>query len=216
MAGVEQARAYASADFSKPHSDIVRRFQQTFDSLPPQATVVDLGCGPADIPIRIANLYPGFRIDAVDGSKAMLDEAAKALEKAGLTDRVRLVQAVLPELSALPTDGYDIIVSNSLLHHLHDPQVLWKTVKALGKARTCVFISDLRRPGSEREARALVEKHAASEPEVLRHDFYRSLLAAFTPRELHAQIEQAGLNLRIETPGDRHVVISGEIDARSR
>ena len=211
MTGTEQARAYASADFSKPHSDIVRHFQRNFDSLPPQAAVVDLGCGPADISIRLANLYPGFGMDAVDGSKAMLDEAARALTKAGLTDRVRLVRAVLPELSTLSVGGYDVIVSNSLLHHLHDPRVLWETVKALAKPRAWVFVADLKRPDSEREARALVKKHAASEPEILQRDFYRSLLAAFTPRELLAQIKQAGLEFRIETPDDHHLILSGQI-----
>ncbi len=214
MTGTAQARAYASADFSKPHSDIVRHFQRAFDSLPSQATVIDLGCGPADISIRLASLYPGFSIDAVDGSKAMLEEAARALATACLTNRVRLVRAVLPERSTLSTHGYDVIVSNSLLHHLHDPQVLWNTVTALGKAQAWVFVADLTRPGSEREARALVKKHAACEPEILQRDFYRSLLAAFTPQELHAQIKQAGLELRIETPDDHHVIVSGKITGR--
>lgn len=209
MTGTEQVRAYAEADFSESHSSIVRCFQKTFPSLPAQARAVDLGCGTADIAIRIANLHAGFSIDAVDGSQTMLDYAVKAVAAAGLSSRVRLIRAVLPEISALPTARYDIVISNSLLHHLHVPQVLWKTVKTIARPRAAVFIADLRRPDRERDARLLVSKYAASEPEILQRDFYRSLHAAFTSEELREQVREAGLDLNVDATGDRHVIVSG-------
>ena len=69
---------------------------------------------------------------------------------------------------------------------------------------------DLRRPGTVEDARNLVEEYSANEPEVLKQDFYNSLLAAFTPEEIHGQLDEAGLgHLKTQEIGDRHVVIAG-------
>ncbi len=208
MTARAQAQAYAAADFSEPHSSIMHRFRRAFPSFPQKAAVADLGCGPADIAIRIAGAYSDCNIDAIDGSRAMLDCAKEAVKKAGLADRIHLLQATLPDPS-LPPLHYDVIASNSLLHHLHDPQTLWETIKAIAKPGAALFISDLRRPDSERAAKQMVRKYAANEPGILQRDFYRSLLAAFTPQELRAQLMTSNLDLTIETPGDHHLIAWG-------
>ena len=207
MLNTAQAQAYAAADFSKPHSKVIHKFQQTFPSLPHTATVADLGCGPADIAIRIAGLYPGFRIDAVDGSPAMLACARTAVDGAGFASRIRLIQAVLPD-PALPPRHYDVVVSNSLLHHLHNPRILWQTIKSIAKPGACVFVADLRRPDSEHTAAQMVREYAANEPEILQRDFYNSLLAAFTPQEVHDQMVSLNVEFKTEELGDHHLVIS--------
>jgi hypothetical protein len=69
---------------------------------------------------------------------------------------------------------------------------------------------DLLRPSSTDEARAIVERYASAEAEPLQRDFYASLCAAFTPGEVRAQVDAAGLGwLRIEQISDRHLLISG-------
>jgi thiamine phosphate synthase YjbQ (UPF0047 family) len=119
MAEPARARAYAAADFSEVNQGSVDRFRATF----PDATkgrVVDLGCGPADIPLRLARALPGIEVTAVDGARAMLDHARGAATGSGLGRRVRLVAARVP---ALPFGAlrFDACISNSLLHHLTDP-----------------------------------------------------------------------------------------------
>jgi len=43
-------------------------------------------------------------------------------------------------------------------------------------------------------------------------DFYRSLLAAFTPAEVRAQLRAAGLEeLAVEVISDRHLFVSGRL-----
>ena len=44
MDEVEQARAYAAADFSEPHQAFVKHFRQRFADYDPKQ-VLDLGCG---------------------------------------------------------------------------------------------------------------------------------------------------------------------------
>ena len=108
--------------------------------------------------------------------------------------------------------GYDLGLSNSLLPHLHDPADLWTALKDWLSPWANVFVMDLLRPDTPEEAAATVEAYAADEPEVLRRDFYHSLLAAYRPEELAAQLDATGLShLRVEQVSDRHLMVSGRL-----
>jgi len=213
MDAVEQAEAYAGADFDGPNSAFVEHVMATLGGQPFAGRALDLGCGPADICLRLAARYPHASIDALDGSAPMLDCARRALAAAdpALAGRIRLIHALLPaqDLSAA---GYDLVVSNSLLHHLHDPGVLWDTVKQAGTRGARVVVMDLFRAASTAAAADIVARYAGEEPEVLRTDFYNSLLAAFTPDEVRAQLAAAGLgHLTVTTVSDRHLLVAGTL-----
>ena len=181
------------ADFADPNQAFVDQFLQRF-ATPPPATILDLGCGPADISARLATALPAAHVDALDGSAAMLDCARDVL--AGYPDashRVNLVLSMVPVVpSVLPHTHYHAIVSNSLLHHLHVPAVLWQSIADLGEPGTAVLVMDLYRPASKADAAAIVEQYAANEAAVLKEDFYNSLLAAFTPAEVADQLTRRG------------------------
>lgn len=209
MLDPEQAIAYAEADFEQPHSRFIELFQECFYAEPIAGHVLDLGCGPGDIAMRFARAYPGCRVDGIDGSQVMIDAGAEILRASGVADRVELVRCLLPT-EPPPRDRYDAVISNSLLHHLHDPMVLWQAVSRYAKPDAPVFVMDLMRPTSRQAAEALVDEHAAGEPEVLRRDFYNSLLAAFRPEEVKRQITAAGMHsFAVEAVSDRHLIAFG-------
>jgi SAM-dependent methyltransferase len=123
--------------------------------------------------------------------------------------RVTFLTGLLPGVH-LPRERYDAVISNSLLHHLHDPQVLWEAVKRYAAPGAPIYVVDLMRPDTVEEAAWLVELYAKGEPPLLRTDFYNSLLAAFEPDEVREQLRQAGLGHLSVTPvSDRHLVVSG-------
>src|SRR5437667_5763309 len=64
------AAAYARADFSESNQWFVDRLVADFPER--LGKIVDLGCGPADVPIRLARAMPDSHITAVDGSLEML------------------------------------------------------------------------------------------------------------------------------------------------
>lgn len=213
MEDVAQARAYADADFDEPHAMFMRLWEEWRGGVELAGTIVDLGCGPADITVRFAERYPQARIDGIDGSHAMLDCARERIRRHGLESRIHLIQSRLPD-EGLPRAHYDAVISNSLLHHLVDPAVLWRTIRACARPGAPVFVMDLLRPDSRADAEALVERHAAGEPAVLRHDFFLSLLAAWRPDEVRAQLEAAGLDgFQIRTVSDRHMIVWGRTTA---
>lgn len=204
----EQARAYSEADFSEPHAMFVRLCGEAWAGSEPRGRMLDLGCGPGDITVRLAERFPLFAIDGVDGSEAMLGFGVERVRRHGLGGRVRLVRGHLPDCP-LPGD-YDAVVSNSLLHHLRDPAILWDTVRRCARPGAAVFVMDLMRPEDEASARALTELHAAGAPAVLQHDFFHSLLAAYRPEEVRVQLAGAGLeDFAVRAVSDRHLIVNG-------
>jgi ubiquinone/menaquinone biosynthesis C-methylase UbiE len=203
-----QARAYAEADFSAPHGHFIELLRERFPALS-GATVLDLGCGPGDISRRIARAYPSCRVVGIDASEAMLRIGRELNRRDSLDGRVELRHAHLP-VGALGGSPFDALVSNSLLHHLADPATLWTSIERFASSGSAVFVMDLRRPDSPEAARALVDRHAAGEPEVLRRDFLNSLHAAYLPDEVRDQLDRAGLaHLKVEVVSDRHLIVYG-------
>lgn len=206
----EQALAYARADFSEPHNHFIDLITHHFGpSL--SGTVLDLGCGPGDICRRFALRFPDCRIHGVDASAAMLDLARTDTQAQGPEGRIEYFLARLPN-SPLPLERYDVLISNSLLHHLDNPASLWKTITGYGRSGTAVFVMDLLRPANREQAGVLLREYAANEPDVLQKDFLNSLLAAYRTDEVRQQLAQQGLDqLRVEVVSDRHFIVSGHL-----
>jgi 2-polyprenyl-3-methyl-5-hydroxy-6-metoxy-1,4-benzoquinol methylase len=206
MEGEAQAEAYAKADFNKPNQAFLEHYLRRFGESTHPKRVVDLGCGPGDITARMAHQFPNWQIEALDASAAMLQYAKVATQEFGT--RLRLLQARLPEgLSG----HYDVILSNSLLHHLPEPSVLWQTIRKFASPGAHILVADLYRPMSAEAAQALVSLYAAQEAEILQQDFLASLHAAFRPAEILAQLQEAQLLLNVEVISDRHVLVYGRL-----
>lgn len=209
MNDTQQALAYAQADFAEPHQNFIKLINETFPGQDFAGKVLDLGCGPADISLRFARAYPAATIDGIDGAETMLVLGRQAIEAEGLHPRVSLHLCHLPG-DPLPQAQYDAVISNSLLHHLQKPQALWQTVKQYAMPGAPVFVMDLMRPQSREQAQLLLETYAADEPDILKHDFYHSLLAAYTVNEITQQLQDAGLShLKVNIVSDRHITVSG-------
>jgi cyclopropane fatty-acyl-phospholipid synthase-like methyltransferase len=205
----KQAEAYARADFERENQEFVDRFKEYFPEFS-KGLVLDIGCGPADIPIRFAKRYPSCQIAGVDASAAMIQLGEQAVKNAGLADRITLGCERYEEIAGARI--VDAVISNSLLHHLPNPLQFWQKIRQLVKPGAPVLVMDLLRPDSPEVAQAIVDQYAANEPDILRRDFYNSLLAAFTEDEIGSQLARMNLTrLLIDIPDDRHWVVGGII-----
>ncbi len=205
-----QCRAYAEANFAEPHERCIALLRERLPALPEAGVALDLGCGPGDVTLRFLAAFPNWRVVAVDGSPAMLALARAEAVQRGMAARVRFLEARLP--AQLPPEPYALVFTNSLLHHLPEPAILWQTLRGFRGTGASIFAMDLMRPESEATARSFVDRYARGEPDVLRHDFLHSLRAAFTLDEIRAQLADAGLAaLRVEDVSDRHLVVWGTL-----
>jgi len=210
MDDLAQAKAYAAADFAEANQLFITLLTDLCGNHSP-GRLLDLGCGPGDIALQLGQQFPGCEIDALDGAQAMLDLAiAKQATHTGVAKPVNFICSYLP--SAKLTSDYDVVASNSLLHHMADPADLWTTIRQCGIAGAKVLVMDLARPENLQKTDQLIAEYAADAPEVLRTDFYNSLLAAYTPAEVEAQLQQAGLgNLTVSMVSNRHLAVSGRL-----
>lgn len=204
-----QALAYAQTDFSDTDQRFVDTFVARFGN-EFAGEVIDLGCGPGNIAIPLAQALPRCQVRAVDGAEEMMAHGRARCAAEGV-DRVRFECHLLPT-EALPAKHFVAVVSNSLLHHLHEPMGLWHTLKHCAAPGAPVFIADLRRPATREDADRLVQENAGDAPEILQKDFHASLLAAFEADEVRAQLDAAGLSdLDVVEIGDRHLYILGRM-----
>lgn len=205
------ALAYALADFEAPHSAFVEDLLDRLASLPSKGHALDLGCGPGDITFRLAAALPGWGFEGLDGAEVMLALAERDARRAACGDRVSFACVRLPVMEPRRPVP-DLIASNSLLHHMASPDAFWETIQHCAGPNTQVFVMDLMRPPSVDAAHGLVARYAADEPEVLRCDFFNSLLAAYRVEEVEQQLDRAGLaGLRIEVVTDRHWIAWGTV-----
>jgi len=210
MDSPHEAEAYARADFAEVNQAFVERLLDLAGHLK-SVKALDLGTGPADIPARIVRACLGWHVVAVDASRPMLDYARKTIREAGLSDAITLVLADA-KCTGLTPELFDVIFSNSILHHITDVAGFWAELKRLAKPEATVLVRDLARPASPQAARQIVSRYAEHESELLREEYYRSLLSAYTPEEIRLQPDCAGLSmLEVEMVSDRHMDIFGRL-----
>lgn len=206
----EEVAAYVEADFAAVNQAFVARLVDLVGARR-QVKVVDLGTGPAEIPIRMVRARPSWSVVAVDASAGMIEAARRNVEAVRLTESIQVVCADAKR-SNLESASFDIVCSNSLLHHMSAPAELWAEIRRLGKPGAPLLLRDLIRPASADAARQLVEKYAGRGSELLQEEFYRSFLAAFTPEEVREQLKAAGLeSLEVAIVSDRHLDVVGKL-----
>jgi S-adenosylmethionine-diacylgycerolhomoserine-N-methlytransferase len=67
--------------------------------LKPGESLVEIGCGTARNLIKMAQRYPGATLYGLDASAEMLKSAQAAIARAGLADRIRLMQGLAENLN---------------------------------------------------------------------------------------------------------------------
>ena len=165
----EEAIDYDAMD----HSEVNRQFaacvlpvitarqqQQasTGDSQPLQ--ILDLGTGTALIPIEICQRVSQLQIIAADLAAEMLMVAQQNIQRAGL-DKSILLEHADAKLLPCKDQSFDGVISNSLIHHIPEPQSVFTEIKRVIKPGGFLFVRDLLRPDSLAELDRLDSLHAA-------------------------------------------------------
>ncbi|MEG3437340.1 class I SAM-dependent methyltransferase [Pannus brasiliensis CCIBt3594] len=197
----EEAIEYDAMDFTEVNTAFAR---SAIDLAPPIATVLDAGTGTARIPILISEFRPNWRIIAIDLAVSMLELGRKNIALANCQDRIQLERV---DVKRMPYANrqFDLVISNSLIHHLSDPLPFLQEIRRVVTPEGGIFLRDLLRPDSEEAIERMV---ASIGPEYSPHQaklFGDSLRAAFTLPEIEDLLQRAGLEgVRVYRSSDRH------------
>lgn len=165
---------------------------------------LDVGTGPAQIPILLAQRCPDIRITAIDLSEEMLNIAKRHVAAAELAAQITL-EHVDAKALPYPDNTFDGLISNSIVHHIHDSLRALQEMSRVVKPGGVVLIRDLVRPETPEEAQAFVDKYAAEDTPYQQKLYYDSFLAAFTIAEVNEMLEEMDLPRAVVVQStDRH------------
>ncbi len=221
MNGADQVEAYAAANFSRSDNELIEFISVQFpNGLGKQ--IIDLGCGPGNITELAARRWSHAHVLGIDGAPRMLEIAEYRrdfINNKEISPRIKYECLNLSSingfgsLKGIVSRQQISIISNSLLHHLHEPSVLWKAVKKLASNGACVVVNDLRRPENKNEFDVLMNTEAFNLPAVLKADYAASLRAAFTVAEVKKQLMDSSLTqLNVLERGNRYITVWGWLD----
>lgn len=197
----EEARAYDEMD----HAQVNGAFVDRLVALGARGRMLDIGTGPAHIPLLVVDRVPDCTVLGIDLAPSMLAIADRRVASSPHRARVELR---LGDAKALALDdaSFDAVFSNTILHHLSDPRPFLREAARVLRPGGALLIRDLYRPDSEAEVDRLVATHAASSGELGRALLRASLRAAFTPGELRALADDCGLaGAELVIDSDRHM-----------
>ncbi|MFO0678238.1 MAG: class I SAM-dependent methyltransferase [Polyangiaceae bacterium] len=214
MDTAEEASDYDAMDHGVVNAAFADDVVRLLGGRDAEGSVVDIGTGTALIPVAVAGRTTRITLVGVDLAAHMLTVARKNVERSGFADRIRLVHQD-GKRTAFADGAFDLVMSNSIVHHIPDPksalEEMWRLVKAGGR----LFVRDLRRPDDEVELARLVTRHAAIPQDLpaserAMHErqrglFEASLRAALTLEEVRAIATSMGLPPdTVSTTSDRH------------
>lgn len=201
MDSAQDAHEYATFDNGAVNEEFVSR---VLELAPKTGTVLDIGTGPGDIAILLAQRAPGLSIVAIDLGEHMLAMARENVAHSGLKDRV-VIRRADAKATGFAAGSFDMIICNSLVHHIPEPALLLREIRRLARPGAGLFIKDLHRPDSLEELRQLVDRYAAGCTEYQRKSFYDSLHSGLTVAEVQAICERIGWSgIEVRRCSDRH------------
>ncbi|WP_159789569.1 class I SAM-dependent methyltransferase [Sodalinema gerasimenkoae] len=197
----EETIAYDAMDFTEVNQAFV---DEAIALGPDSATVLDVGTGPARIPILLCHRRPQWTVTAIDLSHNMLKLGATHVAKAELGDRIRLDYA---DAKSLPyaDASFDLVISNSIIHHLENPLPCLRELRRVLKPQGSLFLRDLVRPEDLAKVERLVQQLGSDYDPHQTQLFRDSLCAAFTLSEIQQMLENAGFaGISAYLSSDRH------------
>jgi SAM-dependent methyltransferase len=93
------------------------------DSLEPGLDLLDVGCGPGNITIDLANRVSPGRAVGIDAAATIVDAAQAATRATAQEQGVTGVEFRIADVSDLPFDdgSFDVVHAHQVLQHLSDP-----------------------------------------------------------------------------------------------
>ena len=222
MVKKEQVISYDEADFSEGEITLINQINHYLleknISLSEKDLIVDLGCGPGNISEKLAIKWPNTEVVGIDGSKEMILRAEYNKEISNNQKKLKNLRYICADIKDIKSTNFllkkkiSLLVSNSLIHHITHLEDFFNTIRSLSSSSTVNFHKDLKRPLDEKCALELKEQCSSKYNEILTNDYYASLKASYTFKELKNFILENDLSaLDVFEDGDKYLIVYGNV-----
>jgi len=218
----EQVISYDEADFSEGEVNLINQIDHYLlrknISLGEKDLIVDLGCGPGNISEKLAIKWPNTEVIGIDGSKEMILRAEYNKNISNNQKKLKNLLYICSDIKDIKSDNFlfnkeiSLLVSNSLIHHITYIEDFFNTIKSLSSNSTVNFHKDLKRPLDEKSALELKAQCSKIYNETLTNDYYASLKASYTFKELKNFTLKNNLSsLEVFEDGDKYLIVYGNV-----
>ena len=217
----EQVISYDEADFSEGEVNLINQINQYLlkknISLGEKDLIVDLGCGPGNISEKLAIKWPNTEVVGIDGSKEMILRA-EYNKSISTNQKLKNLRYICSDIKDIKSNNFlfkkriSLLVSNSLIHHITNLEDFFDTIRSLSSNITLNFHKDLKRPLDEKSALELKAQCSTKYNEILTNDYYASLRASYTFKELKDfTLENDLSSLDVFEEGDNYLIVYGNV-----
>ena len=218
----EQVISYDEADFSEGEFNLINQINHYLlrknISLNEKDLIVDLGCGPGNISEKLAIKWPNTEVVGIDGSKEMILRAEHNKEISSNQKNLKNLRYICCDIKDIKSTNFllkkeiSLLVSNSLIHHITHLEDFFNTIRSLSNNLTINFHKDLKRPLDEKSALELKAQCSNEYNEILTNDYYASLKASYTFKELkNFTLENDLPSLDVFEDGDKYLIVYGNV-----
>jgi len=218
----EQVISYDEADFSEGEVNLINQINHYLlrksISLGEKDLIVDLGCGPGNISEKLAIKWPKTEVVGIDGSKEMILRAEYKKEISTNQENLKNLRYICADIKDIKATNFllkkkiSLLVSNSLIHHLSYLNDFFNIISSLSNKKTVNFHKDLKRPLDEKSALELKAQCSTKYNEILTNDYYASLRASYTYKELkNFTLENDLSSLDVFEDGDKYLIVYGNV-----
>jgi ubiquinone/menaquinone biosynthesis C-methylase UbiE len=178
-----------------------------------QGEAVDLGCGPGDLALKLAQMAPGLQVTGIDLSDEMLAHADARARQAGLEERVSFRKGDVADIP-FADNTLDLVVSTLSLHHWSDPVAVLDEIARVLRPGGAFLVFDLRRDVAFPFWMLLWFVTHVVAPRAIRriNEPLGSRDAAFTPEEAVQLASGSRLHNWSVVPGPLWLMIEGRIE----
>ena len=177
--------------------------------------VLDIGTGPGQIVLKLARHLTLWKFVGVDRSATMIAQACANLSS--LSEAAGRVDFHTEDGNRLgfPDASFDLVMCNSVLHHLAEPLNLLAEIARVAKPGAAILLRDLRRPA--RLAYPLhVRWHGRHYSGAMYKLYADSVRAAYTVPELRALLDSSPIRgAQVFTHAATHLGIERPITANA-
>ena len=218
----EQVISYDEADFSEGEVNLIKQINHYLlrkdISLGKKDLIVDLGCGPGNISEKLAIKWPNTEVVGIDGSKEMILRAEYNKNISNNKKKLKNLIYICSDIKDIKSNNFllkkriSLLVSNSLIHHITNLEDFFNIIRSLSSKVTVNFHKDLKRPFNEKTALELKAQCSTKYNAILTNDYYASLKASYTFRELrNFTLENDLSSLDVFEDGDKYLIVYGNV-----